>query len=100
MTARHYKELIVWQLADELRREVYRLIKSSPAARDFGFRDQLREAVSGVPANIAEGFRRRQSGDFSRFLTYAFSSLDETQERLEDGVLRDHWSESDLSVAI
>jgi four helix bundle protein len=98
--ANHYKELIVWQLADELRKEVYRLIKSSPAAQqDFKFRDQLREAVRGIPANTAEGFRRRLSGDFGRFVTIAFSSMDETEERLYDGVLSEYWTEPQLAVA-
>jgi hypothetical protein len=33
--AKNFRELIVWQLADELRRQVYRLIDATAAARDF-----------------------------------------------------------------
>jgi hypothetical protein len=30
MSIKHYKELVIWQLADELRREVYRLTDDGP----------------------------------------------------------------------
>jgi len=55
--AKNHKELIVWQVADELRMKVYQLTAGRPASRDFKFCDQLRDAVGGIPSNIAEGFR-------------------------------------------
>jgi four helix bundle protein len=61
MGAKHFRELIVWQLGDQLRQELIRLTAAGSAARDFELRDQLRDAVAGVPANIAEGFRRSTS---------------------------------------
>jgi hypothetical protein len=33
--ARRPEDLEVWQLADELKREVYALVKTGPPARDF-----------------------------------------------------------------
>lgn len=97
--AKNHRELIVWQVADELRMEVYQLTARPPASRDFKFCDQLRDAVSGIPSNIAEGFRRKSSTDYARFITYAFSGMDETEERLADGVKRGHWAKDELTMA-
>jgi four helix bundle protein len=94
-----YKDLIVWRLADELRREVYRLTKSGEASRDFRFTGQLRNAVAGVPSNLAEGFRRYSALDFARFVTYAFAGVGEVSDRLEDGVARELWAWADLETA-
>jgi four helix bundle protein len=96
MGARHFRELIVWQLADELRREVYLLIDSSNAARDFEFRNQLRRAVAGIAANLADGFRRGSAVDFARLVAYSACSLDETENWLIDGIARGHWDDQGL----
>jgi hypothetical protein len=58
MGARTFKELHAWQLANELKVAIYRLVEASKAERDFGFRDQLRDAAASAPRNIAEGFGR------------------------------------------
>jgi four helix bundle protein len=92
-----YKQLTVWQLADALRREVYRLLNLPRAGRDFKFRNQLTDAVSGIPSNLAEGFRRDSPLDFARFVGYAFSAIAEVAERLEDGEIRGYWSADDLA---
>lgn len=99
MIAKKYQELIVWQLADELRQEVYRLTASGSIVRDFKSRSQLRDAAGAIPPNIAEGFRRGSSTDNARFVTYALTSLDEMQDRLDDGVERGHWVEGGLTAA-
>jgi four helix bundle protein len=98
--ARDYHDLVVWQLADELRREVYRLTDSGSVLRDFKFRAQLRDAASGIPSNVAEGFRRVSAREFARFLRYSFSGLGETVERLQDGVLRRHWDQAALRASM
>jgi four helix bundle protein len=99
MVAKKYQELIVWQLADELRQEVYGLTASGTIVRDFKSRSQLRDAAGAIAPNIAEGFRRGSSTDNARFVTYALTSLDETQDRLDDGIERRHWVEADLTAA-
>lgn len=99
MGAKQYQDLVVWQIADELRREVYRLTDSGPAAKDFRFRDQLRQAAGGIPANIAEGFRRLGAREFIQFLRYAYASAGETAEWLEDGVVRKHWTNEGVAGA-
>ena len=42
MVARTFEELEAWRLADALKKEVYRLIATGPASRDFAFCTQIR----------------------------------------------------------
>jgi four helix bundle protein len=84
--AKHFRELVAWQLAFELREQVLRLTKSGPAALDRRFCEQLNDSCRSVASNIAEGFGRYDPGDFARFLSIARGSLDETENHLRDGV--------------
>ncbi len=99
MAAKHYQELVVWQVADAFRQEVYRLTVSGPIARDFKLCSQLRGAVGRIPNHLAEGFRRSSSIDNARFVVYAITSLDEAQDWLDDGVERGHFDEAQLASA-
>ena len=83
--AKRYEELEAWQLADELKREVYALTETGPAAKDFKYRDQIRDSSASAPRNIAEGFGRFRPGEFARFLEFAVGSIDETRNSLIDG---------------
>ena len=99
MGALTYRELIVWQLADQLRMEIVRLTEDGPPAHDFRFRDQIRSAASSVATNIAEGFSRSSHADFAKFLDYAHGSLSETEDWVHDGVVRRYWSEPQTADA-
>jgi four helix bundle protein len=89
MAVRHYRELITWQLADELETEVLHLIAGSVAARGhLKYRGQLEDAVTGIASNVAEGFSRCSPGDFCRFLDYALACLVETEVWLHSGIKR------------
>ena len=80
-----FEDLDVWKLADELRREVFRFTQKGEAAKDFKYRDQIRDASSSAARNTAEGFGRFNPGEFARFLGFAHASLNETQDELLDG---------------
>ena len=99
MGATTWRELVVWQLADQLRTEIVRLTDQGPALRDLRFRDQIRAAASSVATNIAEGFSRSSHADFAKFLDYAHGSMSETEDWIRDGVVRHHWSDADTSEA-
>src|SRR5688572_15661322 len=92
MIATKFEELEAWQLADELKREVYALIASDPVSRDFKFCSQIRESSSSATRNIAEGFGRFRPGPFAQFMEIALGSLMETQNSLKDGIDRGHFS--------
>jgi len=87
MAVRHHRELIAWQLADQFKKEVFRLLESSPAAlSDFRYRSQLVDSSTSVTANLVEGFRRFSPGEFPRFIDYSLASLGEAEQRLRDGI--------------
>jgi hypothetical protein len=46
--ARHYKELIAWQLADQIRVETFKLTRHGQFARDFRHQSQAEDAVDSV----------------------------------------------------
>ena len=94
------KELIVWQLAEDLRAEVLRLADDPRARRDFKFRDQIVPAASSVAANIAEGYGRAAHGDFARFVGIAIGSLRETETWLRDGIERRIWTADETTAAL
>ena len=82
---RDFRDLVAWQLAYELRCEVFAVTATGGAARDFKFRDQIRDASASAPRNIAEGFGRFGPREFARFLAIARASLIETRHHLIDG---------------
>ncbi len=57
--AKNFQDLIVWQKAHQLVLEVYRFSNNFPKAETYGLTSQLRRASVSVPANVAEGFRKK-----------------------------------------
>jgi len=49
----------------------------------YGLISQIRRSAVSIPSNIAEGFGRKSSNDFKRFLQIAMGSLFEVQTQLE-----------------
>ena len=92
MGVRRFEDLEAWQLADELKREVYALIATGPVTRDFEFCNQIRSSAASSTKNIAEGFGRFRPADFARFVEISVASTMETQDSLKDGVDRRHFT--------
>ena len=57
--ARTFQDLLVWQKAHRFVLEVYRLTEDFPKREIYGLTSQLRRAAVSIPANIAEGFKKR-----------------------------------------
>ena len=60
--------------------EIHRLLDRSPPR--LVNQDQLRECSSSITANIREAYGRPKGPDRNRFLRYAKSSAEESDERL------------------
>ena len=75
--AKTFRDLLVWRKAHESVLEVYRLSAEFPKAELYGLTSQIRRAAVSVPANIAEGFKRRSKAEKARFLNIAHASLEE-----------------------
>ena len=85
VAVRDFKDLVAWQLAYELKCEVFAFTAIGPASKDFKYRDQVRDSSASAPRNIAEGFGRFRPREFVRYLEFARASLIETQNHLLDG---------------
>jgi four helix bundle protein len=72
-----FRDLHVWQKSHRLVLAIYAVTASFPNHELFGLVSQMRRASYSVPANIAEGFRRRSRMDKVRFLNISESSLEE-----------------------
>ena len=77
--ARSFLDLIVWQKAHEFVLDVYALTRRFPKDERFGMVQQLRRSAVSIPANIAEGFRRRGKADKASFMNIAEGSLEESR---------------------
>ena len=75
--ARSFKDLTVWQKAHQFVLAVYKLSNNFPKSEIYGLTSQLIRAAVSVPANIAEGLKKRGLADKLRFLNIAQGSLEE-----------------------
>jgi len=94
-----HEDLIAWQLADELCREIFTLMSEGAAARNLRFRSQGQEAASSTCRNLAEGYKRFNPGEFANYARYSAASSAEVGEVLEHGVVRQYWSEERFARA-
>ena len=78
-----YRDLIVWQKSMTFVTEVYLITKSFPSSENFGLISQIRRSAISIPSNIAEGYGRKSTGDYIRFLQIAVGSLFELQTQIE-----------------
>lgn len=72
-----FEDLMVWQKAHQLALQIYRVTAQFPADEKFGLVSQMRRAAVSVPANIAEGFKKRSGKDKANFYNIAQGSLEE-----------------------
>src|SRR5881275_1844388 len=79
VAARTFQDLVVWRKAHELVLAVYSLTAGFPKEETYGLALQMRRAAVSVPANIAEGFRRRGKADKPRYMNMAEASLEESR---------------------
>src|SRR6266700_491344 len=71
------RDLLVWRKAHELVLAVYSFTAAFPKQETYGLTLQMRRAAVSIPANIAEGFRRRGKADKARYMNMAEGSLEE-----------------------
>jgi four helix bundle protein len=75
--AEKFEDLVVWQKAHQMVLRVYRVTATYPKSEIFGLVSQMRRAAVSVPANIAEGFKRKGRPDKARIMNIAQGSLEE-----------------------
>ena len=77
--AKNFQDLVVWQKAHQFVLSVYRYTESFPKNEIYGLTSQLRRSAVSIPANIAEGFKKKTRPDKARYLNIAQGSLEESR---------------------
>src|SRR5215204_844506 len=79
-----HKDLKVFQLAYRLTMEIFEITKMFPKEERYSLTDQIRRSSRSVPANIAEGYRKRQYPNaFASKMADADGEATETQVWLD-----------------
>lgn len=79
---RSFEDLVSWQEARKLVKEVYSVTSAQSFLSDPAFKSQLRRASISVMANIAEGHGRTGPGEYAHHLSVALGSLAELRSHL------------------
>ena len=78
-----FEDLVVWQLARELVKDIYAQFATS---KDYGFNNQIQRAVTSIMNNIAEGFDRSKNAKDNRqllsYLNTSYGSCGEVKSML------------------
>jgi len=77
-----FEDLIAWQKARELTREIYSVTTNGIFEKDFGLRSQIQRACVSIMSNIAEGFDRAGRAEFHQYLVIAKGSCAEVRSQL------------------
>ncbi|MEZ5285513.1 MAG: four helix bundle protein [Vicinamibacterales bacterium] len=96
---RSFRDLDVWQRGMDLVDEVIRQSRNLPRA-EFDLRRQVQRAAISIPANIAEGWRRkRRRGAYQNHVSIAMGSQGELETEMEVA-FRNGWLSRDRCRAL
>ena len=76
---KNYKELKVWEKAYKLCLDIYTVTKCFPKEEIYGLTSQIRRSAVSIPSNIAEGYGRKTTSEYVRFLYIAYGSVCELE---------------------
>ena len=79
---KNYKELKVWQKSYQLCLKIYKETKKYPQIEVYGLTSQMRRAALSITCNIAEGYGRKTTADYLRFLYMSYDSTCELETQI------------------
>lgn len=82
MGVQQFEDLVAWQKARQLTKDIYQITRKELFARDFGLAGQIQRASVSIMSNIAEGFERSKPAEFHHFLLIAKASCAEVRSQL------------------
>ncbi len=77
-----FEDILAWQKARVLAKEMYSSTEIGTFARDYGLKDQIQRAAVSAMSNIAEGYERGGDKEFVQFLSMAKGSCGEVRSDL------------------
>lgn len=66
-----FRDLLIWKKSLDFVTEIYRVTRTLPGTEMYGLTIQMQRSSVSIPSNIAEGYGRKSTGDYKRFLTIA-----------------------------
>lgn len=96
MALQSFKDLIVWQKAILLVKEIYNLTERLPKSEVFGLSSQMRRAAVSIPSNIAEGYKRKNIREYIHFLSIADASAAELETQII--IMKEVYKISNISI--
>src|SRR5262245_39022837 len=104
---KRFEDIVAWQEARRLTKNVYNTTSRGEFARDYGLRDQIQRASVSTMSNIAEGFDCDSKTEFARFLGIARRSAVEVQsllyvalDYLNDETFEEHYEQARKTKAL
>ena|SRR3989344_2029345 len=82
MYLKSHKDLIVWQKSILLVKNIYYLTSQFPKDEIYGLSSQMKRAAVSIPSNIAEGYSRKGTKEYSHFLRIAYGSSNELETQI------------------
>lgn len=82
MSVNSYKDLLIWQKGRVLVKDVYNLTNNFPKNEELVLTSQIRRSAISIPSNIAEGWAKKSSKDYVRFLNISLGSIAELETQL------------------
>ena len=82
MSIERFEDLIAWQKARELTKEIYKVTIDGIFSKDYGLSNQIQRASVSAMSNIAEGFESNSNNEFHQFLVIAKGSCAEVRSQL------------------
>jgi four helix bundle protein len=81
-----FRDLTVWQEGMNLVDDIYAVTRKFPCDERFGLISDMRRAAISIPANVAEGNRRKRRGAYCNHVSIALGSHGELETQLEVAV--------------
>jgi len=81
-TIQKFEDLIIWKLARELAKNIFKLTLKDSFSKDFKLVGQIRSSSGSAMDNIAEGFDREGNKEFIQFLYISKGSCNEVKSQL------------------
>lgn len=91
-----YKELIVWQKSISLVKEIYKITDNFPKSELYCLTSQMRRCAVSIPSNIAEGYKRKNIGEYVQFLSIADASAAELETQII--IAKELYTKIDFSI--
>src|SRR3989338_5164591 len=76
------ENLKIYQMAEALEIDVYKVIKDFPKEEKYGSSDQIKRLSAAVANNIAEGYTRHSYAEKTRYMYIAKGEAEETKRNL------------------